>query len=150
MNRLERWSLHLAALLTAGTGLLDGLLRWFGVRAGEFGPEPHPWLGLVQHLHILAAPILVFALGMMVRGHLWNRLQSGGEGRRTGLGSALLIAPMVFSGLGIQVVTSPAWRTGFAWVHGISAGAFLLAYFAHLALRGWQPGARLVSERQQG
>jgi hypothetical protein len=150
MSRLERWSLHLAALLTAGTGLLDGFLRWFCVRAGEFGPEPHPWLGPVQHLHILVAPVLVFALGMMVRGHLWNRLQAGGEGKRTGLASALLIAPMVLSGMGIQVVTSPAWRTGFAWAHGTSAGAFLLAYFAHLTLRGWQAGERLVSERLQG
>ena len=64
MSVLERWSLHLAALATAGTGLLDGLLRWFGQRAGEFGPEPHPWLGMAQHLHVLLAPLLLFALGM--------------------------------------------------------------------------------------
>ncbi len=150
MNRFERWSLHLAALATAGTGLLDGLLRWFGERAGEFGPEAHPWLGVAQHLHVLVTPVLVFTLGMMVRGHLWSRLQTGGEGRRTGLGAAFLIAPMVISGVGIQVVTSPAWRTGLAWFHGFASGAFLLAYFGHLALRGWQPSSLLVSRRQQG
>lgn len=150
MNRLERWCLHLAALATAGTGLMDGLLRWFGERAGEFGPEAHPWLGTAQHLHVFLAPLLVFTLGMMVRGHLWNRLQSGGaEGRRTGLGAAFFIAPMVMSGVGIQVVTSPAWRIGFGWVHGISAGIFLLAYFGHLAFRGWQPGSQAVSEHQR-
>ena len=74
-----------------------------GERPGEFGPEVHPWLGTAQHLHVLVAPILVFTLGMMVRGHLWSRLQSGAEGRRTGLGAAILIAPMVISGVGIQV-----------------------------------------------
>ena len=145
MSPWERWSLHLAALATAGTGLFDGLLRWFGTRMGEFGPEPHPWLGMAQHLHVLLAPLLVFTLGMMVRGHLWSRLRKGPEGRHTGLGAAFLIAPMIFSGYGLQVVTSPAWRGGFAWAHGISAGAFLLAYFGHLALRGWQPSANVVA-----
>jgi hypothetical protein len=150
MSRLERWSLHLAALLTAGTGLLDGLLRWFGERPGEFGPEAHPWLGTAQHLHVLVAPLLVFALGMMVRGHLWPRLQSGAEGRRTGLGTALLIAPMVLSGVGIQVATAPAWRGGLAWAHGIGSGAFLLSYAGHLVLRGRRPGSPPASRDPQG
>lgn len=140
MSPLERWSLHLAALLTGGTGLLDGWLRWFGEQVGEFGPEPHPWLGLAQHLHVLTAPLLLFALGMVVRGHLWARLRKGPEGRRTGLGAALLIAPMVLSGYGIQVVTSPLWRSGLAWAHGLSAGLFLLAYLGHLLV----PQARTV------
>jgi hypothetical protein len=149
MNRLERWSLHLAALATAGTGLMDGLLRWFGERAGEFGPEAHPWLGTAQHLHVLVTPVLVFTLGMMVRGHLWSRLQVGAEGRRTGLVTAFLIAPMVVSGAGIQVVTSPVWRTGWAWAHGLASGGFLLGYLGHLALGGWQPARLLVSRGQQ-
>ncbi|MDP1832047.1 MAG: hypothetical protein Q8K67_08305 [Geothrix sp.] len=146
MTPLERWSLHLAALATAGTGLLDGLLRWFGERAGEFGPEPHPWLGMAQHLHVLVTPLLVFTLGMMVRGHLWARLQKGPEGRRTGLGTAFLIAPMVLSGYGIQVVASPAWRGGLAWIHGISAGVFLLAYLGHLFIPHAQAGIPAVVE----
>ena len=145
MTPLERWSLHLAALCTAGSGLLEGWLKANGERMGEFGPEVHPWLGTAQHLHVLVAPILVFTLGMMVRGHLWTRLQKGPEGRRTGLGAAFLIAPMVFSGYGLQVATSPAWRSGLAWAHGLSACAFLLAYFGHLALRGWQPSASVAA-----
>lgn len=132
MSPLERWALHLAALATAGTGLMDGLLRWFGQRAGEFGPEAHPWLGPAQHLHVLVAPLLLFCLGMAVRGHVQARLRKGAEGRRTGLAAVFLIAPMVLSGYGIQVVTVPAWRTALAWAHGIGAGLFLLAYLAHL------------------
>ncbi len=150
MNQLERWCLHFAALATAGTGLMDGLLRWFGERAGEFGPEAHPWLGPAQHLHVFVAPLLVFTLGMMVRSHLWPRLQTGAEGRRTGLGAACLIAPMVFSGVGVQVATSPAWRGGLGWIHGVGSCAFLLAYFAHLARRAWQPSRQAVPRRQQG
>lgn len=147
MSRLERWGLHVAALLTAATGAADGGLRWFGQRMGEFGPEPHPWLGLAQHLHVLAAPLLVFALGVMVRGHLWARLRGGsGSGRRTGLTLTGLLVPMVFSGYGVQVAVDPAWRTALSWAHGASAGLFLLAYAGHL-LRAFLafrkvPGAR--------
>ncbi|HEY3400897.1 MAG TPA: hypothetical protein VGK03_09725 [Geothrix sp.] len=147
MSPLERWSLHLAALATAGTGLMDGLLRWFGQRAGEFGPEAHPWLPVAQHLHVLTAPLLLFALGMVVRGHLQIKLKKGPEGRRTGLGAAFLIAPMVLSGYAVQVVTSPAWRTGFSWAHGIGAGLFLLAYLGHLFIphsRSEEAGERMV------
>ena len=132
MSALERWSLHITALLTAGTGLLDGGLRWFGQRMGEFGPEPSPWLGLAQHLHVLVAPLLVFTLGVLVRGHLWARLRAGTGGRRTGLGIAFLIAPMVLSGYAVQVAVDPAWRTALSWSHGISAGLFLLAYAGHV------------------
>jgi MFS family permease len=126
---------------------MDGLLRWFGQRAGEFGPEAHPWLPVAQHLHVLTAPLLLFALGMVVRGHLQIKLKKGPEGRRTGLGAAFLIAPMVLSGYAVQVVTSPAWRTGFSWAHGIGAGLFLLAYLGHLFIphsRSEEAGERMV------
>ncbi|GLH70003.1 hypothetical protein GETHPA_15360 [Geothrix rubra] len=149
MSPLERWSLHAAAWLTAATGLLDGGLRWFGQRMGEFGPEPSPWLGLAQHLHVLVAPLLVFTLGVMVRGHLWARLRTGANGRRTGLGLAFLIAPMVLSGYAVQVATDPAWRTALSWTHGLSAGLFLLAYGGHalrtlLAARGVPRGVAIL------
>jgi hypothetical protein len=137
MSPLERWSLHLAALATAGTGLLDGLLRWFGARQGEFGPEPHPWLGTAQHLHILVAPALVFCLGLIVRGHLSAKLKTGAqEGRRTGLGVGLLILPMVLSGYLVQVATAEVWRVAFAWAHGTSSLLFLAGYLGH-ALKTW-------------
>ncbi|WP_257313265.1 hypothetical protein [Geothrix fuzhouensis] len=150
MSPLERWSLHLAALATAGTGLMDGLLRWFGVRMGEFGPEPHPWLPAAQHLHVLTAPLLLFALGMTVRGHLQAKLKRGREARRTGLGAAFLIAPMVLSGYAVQVVASPAWRTAFSWAHGLSAGLFLLAYLGHLFVPHAQVELRAFPERRAG
>ncbi len=146
MTPLERWSLHVAAWLAAATGFLDGGLRWFGQRMGEFGPEPSPWLGTAQHLHVLVAPLLVFTLGVLVRGHLWARLRGGPAGRRTGLALAGLIAPMVLSGYAVQVAVEPAWRTAFSWAHGISAGLFLAAYGGHvlrpLLVPRAAPGAR--------
>lgn len=138
MTPMERWSLHLAALVTAGTGALEGYLRWFGLRMGEFGPEAHPWLGAAQHAHVLAAPMLVFTLGMILRGHFSPMLQRGArEGRTSGLALALVILPMVAGGYLVQVVVDPLWRSVFAWVHGVASLTFLAAYFGH-AIRGWK------------
>lgn len=137
MNALERWSMHLSTLFTVLSGLLYGWLRYFGQRLGEFGPEPHPLQALLQHSHVLGAPLLVFTLGMLVRAHVLPRIRGGASaGRATGLLIALGLAPMILSGYGIQIVTEPSVRILLAWVHGVSSLLFLAAYGAHVA-RTW-------------
>lgn len=133
MNALERWLLHLAALTTGLTGLGYGALRYFGRRAGEFGPEPHPWQATLQHLHVLAAPLLVLALGAVLKGHVQPRLADGG-GRPRGTSALLLagLAPMLLGGYAVQVCTDPVWRSAWAWVHGLASLLFLAAYLVHL------------------
>lgn len=134
---MERWSLHLGALLTGLSGLVYGWLRYYGRVPGEFGIEPHPLQALVQHLHVLAAPLLLFALGMTVRGHLASKLRAGSqEGRHTGLGLGFLILPMVAAGYLVQVATAPGWRLVWAWVHGVASLLFLIAYLVH-GVRAW-------------
>jgi hypothetical protein len=134
VNAAERWSLHLAALLTAGTGFIYGWLRYFGQRAGEFGPEVHPLQGSLQHLHILSAPVLLLALGMFLKGHV-DPLARAGRLNRLGTGMFLLmgLAPMIFGGYAAQVAVDPGWRKLWAWVHGISSVLFLGAYLVHIA-----------------
>ncbi|GLH73075.1 hypothetical protein GETHLI_15770 [Geothrix limicola] len=133
MTRLERWSLHLAALFTGATGLIYGWLRYYGQREGEFGLEAHPLQGALQHLHVLAAPLLVFALGMLVRGHVLPMWRSGRPvGRASGFLLAMVLAPMVLSGYGVQVVVAPAGRLALAWIHGVSSLLFLAGYGVHL------------------
>ncbi len=149
MNPLERWSLHLSALLTAGTGLVYGWLRYFGQRVGEFGPEAHPLQALLQHLHVLSAPLLVLTLGMILKGHVEPLLRSG---RMKPLGTGLFLlgglAPMILAGYAVQVVVDPEWRRLWAWIHGLSSLLFLGAYLVHLArgtaaqtVDGTQPGS---------
>lgn len=132
MTTLERWSLHLSALLTGITGLLYGGLRYYGQHPGEFGVEAHPLQATLQHLHVLAAPLLVFTLGMLVRGHvvpMWRNGRPGG--RASGVFLALILAPMALSGYAVQVAVEPQWRLALAWVHGITSLLFLLAYGVH-------------------
>ncbi|MBL0210061.1 MAG: hypothetical protein IPQ13_03970 [Holophagaceae bacterium] len=132
MTSLERWSLNLAALLTGATGLLYGWLRYYGQRAGEFGLEAHPLQATLQHLHVLAGPLLVFTLGMLVRGHVLPMWRSGRPGgRATGVALALILAPMLLSGYAVQVAVEPNSRLAFAWIHGVLNLLFLAGYGIH-------------------
>ena len=134
MMTLERRALHLATAGAALTGGVYGWFRYFGQRMGDFGPEPSPWQGTWHHAHVLAAPLLLFMLGVAVRGHLLLKLRAGArEGRRTGLALGLLLAPMVLSGFAIQVVEAEAWHRALAWIHGISSLVFVAGYLLHLA-----------------
>jgi len=136
MTRAERWCLHLCVLGMALTGLAYGWLKYFHQRLGEFGTEPYPAQGWFRHGHIVLGPMLVFTLGLVVRGHVLPALRSPSpRGRLTGLLLAAILAPMVLSGYGVQVFVDPAWRTAMAWVHGISSVVFLLGFGAHLVRR---------------
>jgi hypothetical protein len=140
MTTLERWSLHISALFTGATGLLYGWLRYYSQHPGEFGVEAHPLQATLQHFHVLGAPLLVFALGMLVRGHvlpMWrNRMHSG---RVSGTLLALILTPMVLSGYAIQVAMEPRWRLGFAWLHGVTSLLFLAGYGVHQWMTLKQP-----------
>ena len=133
MNSWEKWSLHLAAAATAITGLGYGWARYFGQRAGEFGPEAHPLQGFLQHSHVLTGPVLLFLLGMALKGHALPAVATGrARGRALGPCLILILAPMILSGYALQCSVSPGWRTAFAWMHGILTLVFLVAYMVHL------------------
>ena len=133
MSRLERWNLHLWALAMALSGLGYGWLKYWHQRVGEFGPEPYRAQAWCHHAHVFAAPFLLFGLGMIVKGHALPHFRAGTRaGRGSGVGAGLLLAPMILSGYGIQIVVDPAWRLGLAWIHGPFSLLFILAYAAHL------------------
>lgn len=132
MTRLESWSLHLSAMFTGLTGWIYGWLRYFGQQRGEFGLEPSPLQATFQHLHVLGAPLLVFTLGLLVRGHVVPMWRSGRPGgRASGVMLALILAPMVMSGYAVQVAVDPRWRLPFAWIHGLTSMLFLGGYWIH-------------------
>ena len=150
MSALERWSLHVAALLTAGSGLGYGWLRYFVQREGAFGSEPHPLQGLLQHLHVLIAPGLVLALGVVLKAHVDPLIRKGKfRGWRSGLWLVAGLAPMILAGYAVQVVVDPGWRRAWAWVHGGASLLFLAAYLVHLVRRAEpQPDAEPVPNSQ--
>jgi len=107
-------------------------MRYFTEPEDEFAVVGHPWQPMAQHLHVLAAPLFVFACGLIWYGHVFSRLRSGFRPRhRSGLALALLLFPMIASGYLVQVSTGELWRTAWIWIHGLTGCAFVLAYLVH-------------------
>jgi hypothetical protein len=124
--------LRVGFIAGGATGLAYGYLRYFGDVAGEFGPEPHAWQPLAQHAHVLAAPLLLFSLGVALRGHVLGMLRHGvTRGRRSGLALAALGAPMAFGGFAIQIATLSSLRSVLGWTHSAVSVLFVVLYALH-------------------
>jgi hypothetical protein len=138
MTPLERWIVWIATAAVTGTGTAYGILRYLLATTDEFGLVSHPAEPLALKLHVLAAPLLVFAVGMIAVRHVLAHLRQGARmGRRSGLTALVTIVPMIASGYAIQVVTSERWLVVLAWVHGVTSVLFALGAVSHFAaLRG--------------
>lgn len=132
MTRGERWALHLATAGVALSGLAFGALKYFGERAGEFGPEPHPWMAWAQHAHVLAGPLLVFAFGILFKAHVLPALRSRETRRGSGWVLLVVISLLILSGYLLQIQAQATLRQALAWLHAPLGALFLLAYLAHL------------------
>jgi hypothetical protein len=149
MTRGAAWSVHAAALLVGGTGLVYGWMRYCLEPADEFALVNHPAQPLWQHAHIVLAPLLVFACGLVWGEHVWRRVRTGfREGRSTGLALFALFFPMVLSGALVQVAEEPGTRAFAVYTHAASGTLWCLVYLVHLvrflrARRRAEPGAEL-------
>jgi hypothetical protein len=131
----DRLVLHAGTALVGGTGLALAALKYLvEPPADEYGIAVHPWQPLAQHAHVVAAPLLVLAVGMLLRPHVLARLTDAGfrRARRTGLGLAIVVLPVIASGYLLQVATDDAWRRAWVVLHVTSSVAFLASALAHL------------------
>lgn len=131
----EVWSLHLSTLLVGGTGLVYAWMVYLAEPADPYSVVRHPWQPTFQHLHVLAAPLLVFAAGLIWRRHVWNGWRSGIRSRRrSGLSLALSLAPMAASGYLLQVTVEESWRNVWSWIHLATSILWILTYLVHQLL----------------
>lgn len=144
MSRFERILLHVSIVLAAASGIVYVVMRDLVPRTDPFSILGHPWQPHVLAAHVLVAPFFVFALGLIAREHILERVRNGRStsGRRSGVVTILLALPMIVSGYGVQVVTAPVLRRGLGIAHLASGLAFALLYGVHLvrASRRRQPG----------
>ncbi len=138
MTRFQRVLLWTSTGLTAATGLL-----YMWMKYGMTAPDPwavanHPLQPWVLKAHILAAPTMLFAVGMVWSGHVWRHWASRlPTGRRTGAITGLVFGPLVLTGYLIQAVTAPVLLGVVTWSHiglGVVCGAGLVLH--RQALRG--------------
>ena len=141
MSRAQAWCVYLSALVVGGTGLVYGWMRYLLEPADELSVVNHPLEPDFQHLHILFAPFLVFACGLVWSAHVWARVQSGyPRHRRTGLALFALFFPMVFSGVWVQVAETESARDLAAWTHAVSGTLWCLVFVVHALAQALRRG----------
>jgi len=135
IGRFEKMLLVLATALTGGTGILYAWTRYLVRSTDPFAVINHTWQPALQHAHVLCAPLLLFALGMIARMHILGRYRDprARRGRRMGILASLLIAPMAVSGYLIQVLASSTPRAIAGWLHLGTGLLFLLSISFHFA-----------------
>ncbi len=132
MTRAEAWLTHLAALLVGGTGLAYGWMRYFAEPADPLAVVNHPWQPTLQHLHVLSAPLLVFAAGLVWRDHVWKRVRNGyPRRRRTGLVLFATLLTMIASGYLLQGADDERWYRVWVGVHLSTSCAWTVGYLVH-------------------
>ena len=132
MTRAEAWFSHAATILVGGTGVVYGWMRYFAEPVDEFAVVNHPLEPTALLLHILFAPLVVFACGLVWRNHVWKRVVSGFSARRrTGLLLFACFVPMALTGYLIQVTTSELWRDVSIVVHVATSVLWIVGYALH-------------------
>jgi hypothetical protein len=132
VTRFERWAVWSTSLATFVTGVIYLGMKYLLVSDDPFAVVNHPWQPLVLKLHILVAPLLTFAIGLVMLRHVWrhlrNRMQAG---RRSGLLTLVVLGPMIVTGYLLQAITHQRWLEAMAISHiglGLIYGAGLLAH----------------------
>lgn len=136
MTRVQAWLLHVANILVGGTGAAYAFMLYFLSPADEFAVVNHPWQPHAQHLHVLFAPLLVFAVGLIWQAHAVARWRKGTRPRRkSGLALMSTFFPMVVSAYLLQISVDEGWRQVWVVVHvGVSV-VWIAGYLAHQVSR---------------
>ena len=149
---MQKFLLTAATVLVALTGIVyavfkylgDSLAtRWPSLFSGAddpFSAVHHPLEPWSLDLHVLAAPVLVFAFGWIFKDHILAKLSAAGvPARRSGVLGVILFVPMVVSGYLLQVVTSEALHGPLVVLHLASGALFAGTYAVHLLLAPKRP-----------
>lgn len=144
MNCARLIVLQIANLAVVGTGVVYAWMRYAVAPTDEWAVVNHPLQPSLQHLHVLAAPLLVFAVGLIWSGHVVAKLRNGRNNRAAGIGLTALFLPMAASGYLLQVAVDESWRERWIWVHVAASGLWILAFVVH-QVKAWSPGVRRQS-----
>ena len=132
MTRPEAWTHHAANALVGGTGLVYAWMLYLATSDDPFALVNHPWQPSLHALHLVTAPLLVFAVGVSWQRHVWTRFRNGHTARRKlGLLLLALFAPMVLSGYLLQVAVDDTLRQLWLGTHLGSSALWVLAYIGH-------------------
>ena len=147
MTALDRALVHGSTAAVGVTGLAYFAFKHFMAGDDPFSAVNHPLQPWALKAHVLAAPILVFAIGLIFRDHVLAKARNGGTRRvkRSGLALGIAVLPATATGYLLPVLASGGSRDAVAWAHVGFGTALLALHLGHLlvvpAARGSKNGA---------
>lgn len=118
MKPFAKWMVWATSVGTVLTGLVYWWMDHMMEPVDEWAVINHPLQPWVLKAHILVAPALVFAVGLIAMDHIWKHFRNSVRmGRRTGVTTMMVVGPMIVSGYLIQAVTQAAWLEALGWIH---------------------------------
>jgi hypothetical protein len=131
MSRLDAWLLHTSTILLSITGLAYAAMHYLMKPTDPFSVVISPLEPYMMEFHILVAPLLILAAGMILHSHILWKLSTGSQiARRTGILLIPFFVVMASSGYLLQVITS-SWRSILVIVHLGSGTLWFLLYAGH-------------------
>lgn len=132
MKRWEAWWNHAALVAVSLTGVVYGIFKYFVPGTDPDSRIGHPWQPVMLKAHILVAPFVVFAIGLLFRRHALARIQTGEpNGRRSGALMFWLLLPLALTGYLVPVFVETTAVRAAAWSHAVLGVFFLVGYAVH-------------------
>ena len=132
MRPFAKWLVWVSSIATALTGVVYFWMDRMMVPVDEWAVINHPLQPLVLKAHLLVAPLLVFAMGVVAVDHVWKYYRGTiRRARRSGLSAMWPVVPMVLTGYLIQAITHELWLSLVAWAHIVAGAAYMVGLAAH-------------------
>lgn len=127
---------NLSTVIVGLSGIVYAVMKYMMTSADPYAVVNHPLQPWVLDLHVLAAPMMIFAIGLIAQDHILAqfRKKQNGPGRLSGLLAMWCLLPMVSTGYLIQVVTGEKFRLVFVVIHLTTGGLYLILFTAHLII----------------
>mgnify|MGYP000305835929 CR=1 FL=1 len=122
---------HYVTYLTFIHGIGYWIYKYFLKVETEYGIRPHPLQEVWQASHVLLSPLLVFAFGLLFKGHIWKMYKNAHHKRKTGITLTLSMVIMILSGYLVQVIYQVEAKQITAYVHIAISVLFIFAYLIH-------------------
>ena len=127
--------LNLSTVIVGLSGIVYGIMKYLMTPVDPYAVVNHPMQPWVLDIHVLAAPLMVFAVGLIAQDHIVTQLKKRQKtGRLSGLLALWCLFPMVATGYLIQVVTNETARPIFVGIHLSTGGLYLILFAAHLII----------------
>jgi hypothetical protein len=128
----QKWLVWTTSFLTGVTGLVYWWMKDFLQPMDEFAVINHPLQPWVLKAHIVVAPLMVFAVGVIAADHIWKQYKRAvSSGRGSGIVTMWVLGPLIMSGYLIQVITHVGWLEAMGWAHLVTGAVYLGGLFVH-------------------